>query len=278
MPSCHQRRHFMYAFPVGAFHRAGFPGSFFFEEPAAAETSIWSNHKAFTDESDQSFITRMEVPGVKAKHVTIEEKDGEIEITAIRLDVNGELLKIYQEVLYFSPHKSDLSNVRATLTNGILTLTIPKNLAVKEDVEVETAETPIDLPENTFRFSLDLPGIAASNLSVKVRDDKVLLQGRRTCGNKPMLVHRVYDAPPTIDTSQTRALLQDGVFTFLAPVHEKDTNSSIRTIFVEEESFLEPSIAQINLADTEKNDRDKEKEMTTVETVDKDEWEKISDA
>jgi len=278
---CQQRRHFMYAMPNGAIHHlAGFPGcnSFFENDDDTAEASIWSNKKARTEESDQAFVIRMDVPGVKRDRITIEEKNGEIEITAIRVGADGSLVKLYQEVLFVSPHRSDLSHARATLTNGVLTLTIPKNLAVKEEIEVETAEVPTDLAEDVFRFSLDLPGIAASNLSVAIRDDKVHLQGKRILGDKRMLVHRTYDVPPSMDTSQARALLQDGVFTFLAPVHHKDEASSLRTIIVEDDNAIEPSIAEMKLTDSEEMNQDKEEETTMVETVEKDEWEKVSEA
>jgi HSP20 family molecular chaperone IbpA len=273
----------MYAFSPGR-TSGGLPEGFFESINKESEDSaVWSNHKAQMEESDQEFTIHMDIPGVKANRVTIEEKDGEIEITAIRVGADDKVLKIYQEILYVNPHKSELANSRATLTNGVLNLTIPKNLGVKEEVEVEAAEIPTDLSENVFRFRLDLPGIGPSNLKVTIRDDKVHLLGKRILGEKRrMLVQRSYDVPPSMDTSQARALLQDGVFTFLAPVHEKEVASSVRTIFVEDEGLLEPSIAGIKLTDEAEMEQDNEEEISTmVETVkeaEKDEWEKVSNA
>jgi len=253
-------------------------------------TSIWSQHRAQTQESEEFFTVQMDIPGVKADRVTIEEKDGEIEITAIRVGTDDEtLIKIYQQVLYMSPHKTNLENAHAALTHGVLTLTIPKNLAMKEEVKVETAEVPTELADDVFRYSLDLPGIGAVNLKVSIRDDKVHLIGKRILSDRRrmLVLQRTFEVPPSMDTSQARALLQDGVFTFLAPVHEKESTSTVRNIFVEDESSIQPSIAEMKLTEDEEMantgpEEDKKEETTrmveTVEEEENDEWDKLSDA
>merc|ERR1711862_924859 len=64
----------------------------------------------------------------------------------------------------------DIDQGKATLTNGVLTLTIPKNQAGSlKTIDVESASIPSDLPtSNIFQNTLDLPGVSASSLEVKL--------------------------------------------------------------------------------------------------------------
>lgn len=278
MPSCQQRRNqrFMYAFHPGAC-QARFPGSFVFDEEA--HHPIWNN-KARTEDSEQAHTIRMDIPGVKADRVSIEEKDGEIEITAVRVDAEGEVSKIYQEIFYVNPFRSDVENARATVTNGVLSLTIPKNDTNNKIVEVESTSVPSDLPSDIFRYSTDLPGVAASGLNVEIVDDRIHFQGKRALGDKRILVEHSFEVPPSMDISQARALLVDGVFTFLAPIHNKEAAASLRTILVEDEMLIEPSVAEMKIGDDDEMNQDEADGELAVETVDEGEkgsesWEQV---
>merc|ERR1712154_403897 len=114
----------------------------------------------------------------------------------------------------------------------------------------------------------DLPGVSASNLTVTLSsDDKIHLQGKRSIGNKRILVQRSFEVPPSIDTNHARALLQDGVFTFLAPFHKKPGNSSVQMINVQDGMSVEQSVAQLKLDDDNDNEMNQDKGDAAVETV-----------
>mmetsp|Transcript_20540 Transcript_20540/g.50396 ORF Transcript_20540/g.50396 Transcript_20540/m.50396 type:complete len:313 (-) Transcript_20540:133-1071(-) len=284
-----------------AWRQANFPESliaaFLEEHHDAALHPAWENQnkaRRTSSSDDEAHVLRMDVPGVKADRISIEEKNGEIEITALRMNGEEQVAKVYQEVFYLNPFRFDIDQAKATLTNGVLTLRIPKNEASMKMVSVESASVPSDLPSsNIFQHTLDLPGVPASSLEVKLVEDRVHLVGKRSLGdNKRVLVQRSFEVPPSMDTLQARALLQDGVFTFLAPIHETE-EGELRTIFVQEAMEVESAaMADMKISDEENNNNDnsasdsktkedepmKEDDTANVETVDEDAEAKETDS
>ncbi|KAL3936799.1 MAG: hypothetical protein SGBAC_007953 [Bacillariaceae sp.] len=272
------------AFPDENLFAAFLQGHGTFLHPGA-DACNQSKARTSSDE-EEAHVLRMDVPGVKADRISIEEKNGEVEITALRM--NGkDVTKVYQEVFYLNPFRFDIDEAKATLTNGVLTLRIPKNQQANvNEIPVESASAPSELSKsssnNIFRHTLDLPGVPASSLEVKLVEDRVRLVGKRSIGdNKRVSVQRSFEVPPNMDTLQARALLQDGVFTFLAPVHSTEEGQQLRTIFVQEAMEIEPAaMADMKIADEENSSDSKPttKDETmhedggdvNVETVDED--------
>merc|ERR1712137_178981 len=84
---------------------------------------------------------------------------------------------------------------------------------------------------------------------------------------KRVMVQRSFEVPPSMDTLQARALLQDGVFTFLAPIHETE-DGHLRTIFVQEGGMEVESanaMADMKITDDENNMDSKPKADETME-------------
>lgn len=199
---------------------------FFFEEEAEESFASTQGKGKITEEERHEtptmmdFVIRMEVPGVEASHITIEEKNGEIEIVAIRMDSNnysqtGGVAKTYQDVFFIHPAKADLSRLEATLTDGILTVRVPKSAPPVVKVEVESTNPPPPppppaqasntaaasaaapsalsddedmkdndastdpVPSEETRFSMDLPGVSPNNVFLRIDDDHVWLKAIR---------------------------------------------------------------------------------------------------
>jgi HSP20 family molecular chaperone IbpA len=233
---------------------------------AAADSPFMENKARVTD-SGESFEIRMDVPGVKAEKITIEEKDGEIEVVAIRM--NGvEVSKTYQEILYVDPLKADLSQAEATLKEGVLAVKVPKKIK-PDSIQVEVVVSQPPSPtEEEFRVSVDLPGVKASDLVIKIRDDALLLRGRRSLGENTFELRRLFETPRSADMTQARAFLVDGVFTLVAPQVESPT-TPLRTIPVHTEI---PSVASLRINDEQQEDD------IMVETVEEKEWEHVDDS
>jgi len=276
------------------------------------DTSAATKTKSRWNESDDAYTFEMDIPGVKARHVTIEEKNGEMEITAIRMSRNGEeVLQTYQEVLYVRPSTSNLAQATATLHDGVLTLTVPKTKRpepFKVVVESDTPPAPAAVEameeEDTkteFRVALDLPGVKVKDLQVQVRHNQehhptVFLEATRTLGGRTMMTRRlIHVRPTTTDMTQARAFLQDGVFTLLAPIPTVATNddqdanaeakpAAMRTILVtdgemEEEEEEVPSVAALNLNEDKTTNVDGEEEMKVETVVEADHgWEEVNDS
>merc|ERR1712194_840213 len=116
--------------------------------------------------------------------------------------------------------------------------------------EVESKPVPTDLDSNVFVHSLE----------VQIVKDQVHLSGKRSLGDKRLRVQRSFEVPPSMIMLQARALLQDGVFTFLAPIppsSQDEGQGFLRHILVqeqegeEEEMKVEASIATMKISDDE---------------------------
>lgn len=240
-------------------------------EQASSEELVpaWSQNKIRNQESEKAHTLRMDVPGVKADRITIEEKNGEVEVTALRMR-GEEVANVYQEVFYLNPFQFEFENAKATLTNGVLTLRIPKKEYSNRLVQVESAPVPHDLEDSVFVHSLDLPGVAATGLEVRIVQDRVHLKGKRYLGDKRICVQRTFDVPPSMSSIQARALLQDGVFTFLAPVPSRtlEDQGCLRRIWVEEgeaEMEVAASVATMKLSE---NGNENDTEISKKDGID----------
>jgi len=251
----------------------------------------------------------MDVPGVKAHHVTVEETKGDIEITAIRMNddnENNEVSKTYQDIFYVRPHTADLANMQALLTDGVLTITVPK----KEDEPIDIvpeAGCPPDANnsiDNEFRVSLDLPGVKPSHLKLQSRrcgrdgQTVVHLEATRKIGSRTFQLERKLKIEESsTDMARARAFLYNGVFTLTAPTTAQQSEdmdsdgatgatstkkSATRTIIVTDGDAV-PSIASLHLAgdyDHEEVEDTKVAAANMVETADEEEkdWEEVKTA
>lgn len=58
-----------------------------FMEDAASTHPAWNHeNKTRTTDNDNAHVVRMDIPGVKSERISIDEKNGEIEITAVRMN------------------------------------------------------------------------------------------------------------------------------------------------------------------------------------------------
>ena len=249
-------------------------------------------HKARVTETKECFTVQMDVPGVKAHQVTIEEKDGEIEITAIRMvdDKNNQkVAHTYQEILYVNKSSANFDGAVAALNNGVLTITVPKkeNLLQDHVIVTEASHPPPPLPaedsndNSFFRMSFDLPGVYPSDLIVKVDQEQnhVTVTGNRTIGGRPnaITIRRVFEIKPSVDVSQARSYLQGGVFTFISPTIVGSSNgpSPMRNIYVTsaDKDPIVHSVASLHLNDGD-NGHDHERDGTD-ETMENG-WERVT--
>lgn len=242
-----------------------------------------NNNKATVHESDDAVTIRMDVPGVKAHQITIEEKDGEVEIVAIRMEGPQVVAKTYQDVLFVDPYKFNVEQADARLNEGVLMLRIPKKIAVDSlDIEAVAMHPPSVAQETTttneFRITKDLPGVKAGQLKIKVSNDTLMIKGERKFGDQTVVMRGMFDIPRGTEMTQAKAYLVDGVFTLVAPKVEL-ASTPLRTIYVNEMPFMET--LHIDAQDDQgENAKDNhEEDETMVETVGEEkEWEHVDDS
>lgn len=241
------------------------------EEQVAA--ALFGKDKTRWNETESNFTFEMDVPGVKAHHITIEEKEGEIEVTALRMK-DQEVAQTFQNVFYVRPSKANLSGVVATLSDGVLTIAVPKKIQEPLELAVKQEAAPAAAEEGQeFRVSLDLPGVKPANLKIQARDDKVYVEATRSVGDRTIRIRRmVHVEPSNADTSQAQLFLQDGVFTMIAPVPEGGNSKSgaLRTIRVQEDV---PEMGSLSLDENGENEGGSMVVETVAET--EQDWEAV---
>ena len=238
-------------------------GRHFGRHSATAAAADASDNKARITEIENAYVIQMDVPGVKLEALTVEEKNGEIEIVAIRTHpVTFDVIDTYQDVLYLNPYKVDFTQVDAKLHQGVLTIRIPKKNNLNLD-KIKIVTTPVPSDENVL-VTADIPGVTPNDLELKIHDDELLLTAIRRVPtsmshkkeqggeeedneedddnhNNVWMIRRHFDLSPRANLAGVRGYLTDGVFTLATPpsssssdMDTSDNNDSsfVRTIVV----------------------------------------------
>lgn len=97
-------------------------------------------------ESDNGYIVKLALPGVKNEDIDVNYSDGILEIKAHRnVDVSDDVQKLYINRKSFDftrkfklPNSIDVDKIEAKLENGLLTIDIPKSEKAKpKTIEVK---------------------------------------------------------------------------------------------------------------------------------------------
>lgn len=136
------------------------------------------------------------------------------------------------------PSTCDANSIRASLTNGLLRIDIPKKAVVKIPVPIRSsaplerqgsllADQPKDDEETAHhaRATLLLPGFGAEHLSAEiVNDHSVQAPQLHVKGESPNMgkVFEVVRLPKRADVDHASASMVNGVFSFTVPVLPAD--------------------------------------------------------
>ncbi len=123
--------------------------------PAARQRIGGPFMNVFSTES--AFVVEVETPGVKAEDVSVEFLDGELTIRGERspreLNDGENLLRHerghgrFERTLTFG-ESIDADNIDASLSDGVLTVTVPKTGVQSRRIEVRTGSTAKALPND----------------------------------------------------------------------------------------------------------------------------------
>ena len=267
------------------------------ETAATAAEMVDSKGRWNDDSTNYSF--QLDIPGVLAHNITIEELNGDIEVTAIRFDTTtGDIFKTYQDTFYLKPTEAILSDTTAILKDGVLTILVPKKKPEEPvQVEVESTSPPPSVAyvdKTEFRITVDLPGVKTDDITVQYgpsTDGKAVhLEARRLMDDGTIrYTRRTFDLGNQAATSNmalARAFLQDGIFTLVAPPIHGITDSestadstAMRMIAVTEENGHGQSVAPSAFAALRLSGEDGETNAMVVDTVsasEEKEWEQVT--
>eukprot|EP00934_Nitzschia_sp_Nitz4_P008924 Nitzschia sp. Nitz4//scaffold87_size112219//12047//13039//NITZ4_004060-RA/size112219-processed-gene-0.122-mRNA-1//-1//CDS//3329559327//8914//frame0 len=234
-------------FPTSSF----FPTTSFFDDddffdfsmPTIMPEIMTLKNPMQLSENDDSFVVEMEVPGVQLKDINVEEKDGQVKVTAVRN--NGKKsVQTYREIFYLPPNKVEVENLKATLNNGVLSVVVPKKtpkvLTIAPEVNTpppavnatkkissgdDSAKDDSAMEEDTkkaeeYRFEMDLPGVDSSGLVVEadVAESQLSVNAKRqTAGGRTLTMNRSHQLPASVDLDKAHAYLYQGVLTVMVP-------------------------------------------------------------
>jgi HSP20 family protein len=171
-------------------------------------------------ESDDQFVLTMDLPGVKADTLAMQVASGVLSISADRPTANGSVVA-YRQRFTFDEDSVNAEKIKATLTDGVLTLVLPKKEEAKPiEVPVQEGEA-VGSPKEDLRITFDVPGVKAADIKVVVQNGILTIKGERKKGSSFSRINRsvMLDRHRT-DLTKPTAYLADGVLTFTAPHKE----------------------------------------------------------
>jgi HSP20 family protein len=191
-----------------------------FDRDAKSEQALANSGKNVdVEEAENGWTVYMDMPGVKQEDVEIDANDDELVINAVRKNGDKVMAKYHQD-FHLNPRTCNLEAVSADLSDGVLTVTVPKKEASEPtSVEITVADPP-ELPDDEskeFRYTLELPGVKKDAIKLEFRDDTLYLETERKKGRFSAKIERSMTVGPSVDKTQTRAYLMDGVLTLVAP-------------------------------------------------------------
>merc|ERR1712226_1565641 len=234
------------------------------EEPKV-QTHRISNVELSTTKSDEGNILEisMDLPGIKQNDVSVVlDKDCTLKINALKRQgrgTNKKIIKKYQR--HFSMDKKifNLGKLSATLLDGVLTISLPKN-PVPKTINVKTISMdPPPLKEDKkkgddssstwLKFMLELPGVKLEDLSVQAKGDKLLINATRKSSSSSIL-KRSYTVSDAYDLEQASAYLMDGILTVVAHKRDITVATEERSIPINATSVIKDTAPKTTSKDT----------------------------
>lgn len=117
--------------------------------PVARKTQF--NPRAELEEQDTHYILSLDVPGVKAKDLKVEERDGVLTVSGERKVEHKDKKRGFSECSYGTftrsfalPQDAESNQIDASYENGVLRLVMAKKkVAPQKMIEIKTGKTPL---------------------------------------------------------------------------------------------------------------------------------------
>jgi HSP20 family molecular chaperone IbpA len=196
------------------------------------------------NKEDVSTIS-LDLPGVKDNEVKVEFHNGDVKI-----ETNKHIFKFR-----VTEKRVDHEAIRADLTNGVLTVTIPKKAeeaprSIPVSLEYPTTEPTTD-DDKSIRFTVDLPGVKTEDLKLEIKDSTLSLHAKRYYGERVSSADKHFTVDETkVDASTFNAYLANGVLTIIGQRKERP-EPAVHSIPVSVNSEGPPVVAAAIDADEE---------------------------
>jgi HSP20 family molecular chaperone IbpA len=217
---------------------------------------IYQDRNVRIQHQDKNIVFSIDMPGIKSSDTKVEIRNGVLSVNAERkIGTNGSAKYAQHFLLKDSDARSE--DIHANLSDGVLTITIPKKEETKPfaiPVLSEYAPPKAENDEKDVRFTVDLPGVNVRNIKLEISDDTITLHAERKVFDKVSTIDKYFSVDRAkVDVSAFKAYLTDGVLTITGYLKDPEQPKSITVVD--------------GLTDMTIEDGKKEHEEMIVETV-----------
>lgn len=184
-------------------------------------------------DNDEEFVVDLDVPGVRASDINVTVEGEALKVLSVRAkrevgkDKDGKPLEKILSSNFPLDKRSNLENISASLSVGVLRVAVPKK--VEETKKEESFGIPVTqasadelIDDDSFlRFEVDVPGVAAKAINVVLENlgtRKILKVsafreiGKESDGTpRNKRIERSFNVDDMVDETNTRATLDNGV-------------------------------------------------------------------
>ena len=167
----------------------------------------------------------LDLPGIKASDTKVEIHDGVLKVEAERKRGDDRTTKIQRSFSVKDIVDLESDDLHANLEDGGLRITIPKKTPDDKEEEISTSipveagyptETNESASDTKVHFSVDLPGVSLSNVTLEVKNDTVSVHATRTLFDRESTTKRYFTIDTDkVDASTLKGYLADGVLTVI---------------------------------------------------------------
>ena len=216
---------------------------------------------------DNKIEFSLDLPGIKAADTKVEIHNGVLKVEAERKHGNDRTTKTERCFSIKDIADAESEDLRASLEDGVLCITIPKKVG-KENEEKEPSSSPIamsvehppETSDNKIRFSVDLPGVSLSNVTLNMKNDTISLLATRKLFDKESTTKRSFTVDTDkVDVATFKGYLIDGVLTIIGA---KKAIPGPKQIVVTDRSTASNTMSIENATESKEED-----DMVIVETV-----------
>mmetsp|Transcript_18920 Transcript_18920/g.24339 ORF Transcript_18920/g.24339 Transcript_18920/m.24339 type:complete len:312 (-) Transcript_18920:95-1030(-) len=192
--------------------------------------------------TDDHFGIVMDIPGVKAQDIIIQDNDGHLKIEATRK--SGENKVRYKREFALEKKSMSLGGITSSLADGVLTIKIPKKPSSEPFSITPVAMDPPPLDEGSFDFTFEIPGVKLPDLGIYSDGGRLEIIAKRKAGasSPASIMKRNYTVDDEkVDMAKASAYLMDGILTIMAPKKtiEPKSSHSIPVLIVNDDTGKE---------------------------------------
>mmetsp|Transcript_5362 Transcript_5362/g.11004 ORF Transcript_5362/g.11004 Transcript_5362/m.11004 type:complete len:284 (-) Transcript_5362:122-973(-) len=176
------------------------------------------------EDLESKILLSVELPGVKSNDVSVTAENWVLAVSATRGTAGNDTK--FQRNFPIDKKTLDVNDIKVSLKDGILFVSIPKKPAAASWTVPVRSEYPPEKNEDTFHAVFELPGVKQGDIQVAVRGDELSIMAKRMFGDSKSVTKRAFEIDDdALDMDSVSAYLADGILTLALPEKEAKEQS-----------------------------------------------------